>query len=76
MGKEGGVRCSLFHGSWGPLKCCCALGASLWPNIELGVSAGFPSPPKAAVLNEARPANEGGLLKGSKWGAGVRKLLG
>ncbi len=24
-----------------------------------------PSPPKAAVLNEARPPNEGGLLKGS-----------
>lgn len=29
------------------------------------LSAGFPSPPKAAVLNEARPPNEAGLLKGS-----------
>lgn len=36
VGKDGGVRWSLFHGSWGPLKCCCALGASLWPNTELG----------------------------------------
>lgn len=40
VGKEGGVRCRRFHGSWWPLllpllKCCCALGPSLWPNTEL-----------------------------------------
>ncbi len=33
VGKDGGVLWSLFHGSWGPLKCCCA---SLWPNTEFG----------------------------------------
>lgn len=40
VGKEGGVRCRRFHGSWWLLlllllKCCCGLGPSLWPNMEL-----------------------------------------
>lgn len=85
VGKEGGVRCKRFHGSWWPLlllllKCCCALGPSLWPNTELAAvrdfSAGFPSPPKADELRDPSPPNDGGLLKGSKWDAGVRKFPG
>lgn len=75
VGKEGGVRCKRFHGSWWPLfppllKCCCALGPSLWPNTELAAvrdfSAGFPSPPKADELRDPSPPNDVGLLKGSK----------
>ncbi|KAA8586451.1 hypothetical protein FQN60_000287 [Etheostoma spectabile] len=40
VGKEGGVRCRRFHGSWWPppLKCCCALGPSLWPKTALAAA--------------------------------------
>lgn len=44
----------------------CAPGPSLWLNIELGISEGFPNPPKAAEFNVARLPKEAGLLNGSK----------
>lgn len=44
----------------------CILGPSLWPNIELGVTVGFPSPPKALLPTAVRPLNDAGRLKGSK----------
>lgn len=57
VGKEGGVRCRRFHGSWWPLlllllKCCCALGPSLWPNMEL-----------AAVRDSTRGKHSGTQVK-------------
>lgn len=39
VGKEGGVRCKRFHGSWWLLllllKCCCTFWLSLCPNTKL-----------------------------------------
>lgn len=43
VGKEGGVRCRRFHGSWWLLlvpllKCCWGLGPSLRPNTALAAA--------------------------------------
>lgn len=62
VGKDGGVRCKRFHGSWWLLLLlllngCCTLGLSLCPNTELAAvrDSTRGKPQQTPVKFESRP---------------------